>query len=163
MRITRTARPMSDHDTPAPVSAEDQLREMLAVWRDNRRRLGEDSRIPEPLPDDVGAAVSAWMSWYQPPRQPDESPQKTTTGICDPYAARLKSTLAIFLGLSRRDRRFIRACIEDGVQWRGERIDMLAEIYEATMRARQGSPGDARTEAIMTARKRLGLAIPLEA
>lgn len=146
--------------TKRRLGIEDHLLQLLKLWSHAEKRNGRSGASPEPLPHSFDEAVHAFIKLYQPPRQPDEAVQQTTWGEIDPYLTRLKSTFIAFLNLPLDGRRFVRAAIEDGVEWRGDDLDRFARVYEETMRARQMGIEAYRTEAIANAKKKLGLRIP---
>jgi len=92
--------------------------------------------MPAQMPGNLDKAIAWWMD-LMPKRKREEIVQQTTYGEIDPYMSRLVSTLCAFLELTPQDRTFVIAAIEDGVEWRGDRIDAFRVVYQETMEARQ--------------------------
>ena len=147
--------------TGASREPKEYVLRVLTSWSANEKRKHGSGRLPSPLPIDFDLAADAWMTEYQKPRQYDEAPVKTTDGLIDPYISRLVSTLALFLMLpTDTDRRFVRACIEDGIDYRGEPPALLRTIYEETMKMRSVGFEAYRAAAIEAAFTKLGVVIP---
>ena len=142
------------------MSANEYLTHDMAAWAHEQKRKTGRGILPAPLPTDFGEAADVWIHDYQKPRQYDEQVQKTTNGEVDPYISRLRATLSVFLNLTDQDRTFIRAAIEDGVEWRGDAPDVFADIYDQTMKMRQGDRMEYIKAAILNAKRTLGIAIP---
>jgi len=145
--------------TTASCSEMDVLREDLNAWCRTGRQ------IPQPLPEDIDLAAKAWMLVYQRPRARSESVTAVSSssgegqGGIDPYITRLRSTLAAFLRMDEKGRRFVKAGIEDGVEWRGEHLVQYAEIYKETMKMRDDKQAY-RLAAIAMAADKCGIVIP---
>jgi hypothetical protein len=120
------------------MTPRDFVMQALRQWSATQSRNNRNCRLPPPLPTDFDLAAEEWMTFYRRQRQPDEAPAKTQWGEIDPYITRLISTLAVFLNLpSDKDRQFVRACIEDGIDYRGEQVPLLRSVYEETMKMRE--------------------------
>lgn len=96
---------------------------VLQSWRAKR------GRWPQAMPENVGDAVSWWMSMQEPMDDRFELPRRVGTGKggtrwATPYQARLCYTLAIFLRLPEDRQRIVVAAREDGYWWRGEYEDV---------------------------------------
>jgi hypothetical protein len=133
----------------------------MAAWSAGQKVKGQSGRLPAPLPTDFHEAAKLWTTWYQQSRRHCEQTQQTTYGLIDPYITRLKTTAAAFLRMTDKERRFLRAGIEDGVQWLGERMDIYADIYGETMRMREMGVEAYRTEALENMNRKLGWRLPI--
>lgn len=100
------------------------------------------TRLPEPMPPNLGDGVRWWIGTMQEPARWHEQPMsvRTTGGGTRwdyPYQTRVVDNLLTFLRMPKNDRSMIVAGRDDGVFWRGEPVSVFIPIVDETHKMRR--------------------------
>lgn len=128
----------------------EQLNSVLARW---------EGPWPVQLPHDRHSAAIRWIALQEPRKRSEritlvavvsgEGKQREV----DPYVARLKATLQAFLLADDALRDLVVEAVADKIYWRGESMELFANLYAETLEMRKTGVAAYRSAAIQAAKK----------
>ena len=135
---------------------------------DHKRRGGSWGFM---MPESPAVAASWWINdmqeaeqWNEKPVQVESRKKKGKKIWQAPHVERVLHTLRLYLQLDREDQVLVYGCIDDGVPWRGDSMEVYVNndhsIYNETMTLRQAEAEfgvEGTQEYINCAKRRAGL------